>query len=105
MMIIILNSRSFCNLVQMTEKRNKSIHFSNSFSVSLSQCVATEPSAELVAKYTEMKQTFLARVNNFHQTVVGLLQPALASPEMQQAQAYFNPENRRRLNAAIGFLE
>lgn len=89
----------------MTEKRNKSIHLSNSFSVSLSQCVATEPSAELVAKYTEMKQTFFSRVNNFHQTVIGLLQPALASPEMQQAQTYFTPENRRRLNAAIGFLE
>lgn len=104
MMIIILNSRSFCNLVQMTEKRNKSIHFSNSFSVSLSRCVATEPSAELEAKYTVMKQTFFARVNNIHQTVIGLLQPALESPEMQQAQAYFTPQNRRKLSASIGFL-
>lgn len=89
----------------MTEKRNKSIHFSNSFSVSLSQCVAVDPSPELVAKYTEMKQTFLLRLNNFHQTVMGLLQPALTSPEMQQAQAYFTDEHRRRLNAAIGFIE
>lgn len=89
----------------MTEKRNKSINFSNSFSVSLSQCVAVDPSPELLAKYTEMKQTFLLRVNNFHQSLMTLLQPALESPEMQQARAYLTPENQRRINAAVSFLE
>lgn len=104
MMIIILNSRSFCNLVQMTEKRNKSIHFSNSFSVSLSQCVTGQPLSELEKKYNDMKETFLLRVNNFQHTVMGLLQPALASPEMQQAQAYFTLEQQQRFYNAQRFL-
>lgn len=103
-MIFILNSRSFCNLVQMTEKRNKSIHFSNSFSVSLSNCVGTEPSDALTEKYNEMKTAFFGRVNNLHQAVVGLLQPALASPEMQQAQAYLTSENQDRFFTFSRFL-
>lgn len=89
----------------MTEKRNKSINFSNSFSVSLSQCQGQDPSPELLAKYTEMKQTFLLRVNNFHESLLSLMQPVMESPEMVQVQQYLNTDNNRRVNAAMKFLE
>lgn len=98
----LLKSRSFWNMIQMTEKRNETIHFSNSFSVSLSQCVPGEPSPELVHKYNEMKHTFLLRLNHFYRSVMALIQPALESPEMQQVQASID---ERKLNAFINFME
>lgn len=104
-MIIILNSRSVCNLVQMTEKRNKSIHFSNSFSVSLSQCVSGPASDQMKEKYTAMRDTFLGRIKIVGENVWGLLQPVFESPEMQQAQEYLTAEQRQKLIAAFSFMK
>lgn len=74
------------------------------FLVSLSQCVPGEPSDELVAKYNDMKVTFLARLNNFNQVLRSALEPAMQSPEVQQIQGFFGSMDQRRVDASLNFL-
>lgn len=70
--------------------------------VSLSQCVAGEPSAELIEKYNDMKQTFFARLSNAGAQIRQLLQPALQSPEGQEVLNFLGSS---KVSAATKFME